>query len=105
MIPLGVCTSEAKNCVVIGGAELWPYFDPKRNVIIVDARTSRRINELSGVVESVDFIILNKDYAGYGWENRFSGRYPHIKLRTIAEVGNPGSGRDFVKIIKPEVLK
>lgn len=90
-----------KDYIVIGPTELWPYFNPKSNVVIIEAR--KRSRSLSDYIETVDFIILNNDYEHYDFENRFRNTYPHVKLKTIAKVGNLKSGWHFVKIIKPSL--
>ncbi len=98
-----VFPSDSKQYLVIGGSELWPYIHEKKNVILVDARTKGRIGGLADIVEGVDFVILNEDFAEYGWEKNFSEAYPNIKLKPIAQVGNPENGWKFIKILKPLV--
>ncbi|MFC1815033.1 hypothetical protein ACFL0M_03615 [Thermodesulfobacteriota bacterium] len=90
-----------KGFVVVGPTELWPYFNPETNIVIIDIR--RRPEAYSKFMDRVDFIILNKDYLSYNWENRFRDSYPDIKLKTIAEIGEKNVSSPFLKIIKPSL--
>ena len=96
-----VFDSAGKNYVIFGSTELWPYFNPRSNVLIVDFRHKWDVNRLSDAIKSVDYIIVDKSYEEEDWENNFLNRYPGIKLKTICKVGNPMSGWYFLKVTRP----
>jgi len=87
--------------VVFGSTELWPYFNPRSNVLIVDFRHKWNLSSLSDVIKSVDYIIIDKSYEEEEWEKNFLSRYPGIELKTIRKVGNPMSGWYFIRVTKP----
>jgi hypothetical protein len=94
--------NEDRKYLVVGPTELWPYINPKTNVTIFDAKIGK-MNELSRYMRKIDYFILDKDYKGYDWENRFREKYPNVALQTVAEIGKEDSGWPFVKVIKPVV--
>jgi len=96
-----VFDSSRKNYVVFGSTELWPYFNPKKNVLIVDFRHKWTINRLSDALKSVDYIIIDKSYDDENWEKKFLSRYPGIELKSVHEVGNPMSGWYFIRVTRP----
>jgi len=96
-----VFNSAGKNYVVFGSTELWPYFNPKTNVLIIDFRHKYALNRLSDSVKSVDYIIIDKPYEEEGWEKTFLSRYPGIELKTVRKVGNPMSGWYFIRVTRP----
>jgi hypothetical protein len=96
----GVFKPGGKNYVLFGPTELWPYFDPRSNVLMVDFRYKWSMSRLSDGIKSVDYIIVEKSYLELDWENNFLSRYPGIKLSTVCNVGNPNSGWYFLKVIK-----
>jgi hypothetical protein len=98
-----VFNSAGKKYVVFGSTELWPYFNPKTNVILIDFRHKYALNRLSEAIKSVDYIIIDKFYEEEKWEKNFLSRYPGIELKTIRQVGNPMSGWYFLKVTKPSV--
>jgi hypothetical protein len=96
-----VFNSPGKKYLVFGAAELWPYFDPQRNVVIVDYRHNYTINRLAEYIKSVDYLIINKSYEEEDWGEKFLKRYPGIKLEPVVKVGIPMSGGYFLKIVRP----
>lgn len=88
-----------KSYVVIGPTEVWPYVNPKVNVVIVDAR-SAKMDSLVDVVQRTDLVILNREYNGYFWESRFREYYPSIRLQSVASVADANTGPDFLKVVK-----
>ncbi len=92
---------EKKNYVIIGPTEVWPYINPKANVVINDNARAKGMEALRGIINEFDFIVLDSDYEGYNWEARFKERYPLIRLEKIAEVGTLENGSYHLKILKP----
>lgn len=98
-----VFNDEGRSYNVIGPTELWPYINQKTNIIIIDRRSTSGIEDVKNHLGEVDFIIINNDYQGYNWEERFRKRYTNIELETIAKVGKTNSGWHFVKIFRPHL--
>lgn len=97
-----VFSSKSKSYVIICPTELWPYINPKMNVVIYDHARKGIKDNAALFLATIDFIILNDDYHD-DWEREFRKRYPVIELKAISEVGNAKSGSSFVKIIKPQL--
>lgn len=98
-----VFNDEEKSYNIIGPTELWPYINQKTNIIIIDKRSTREIEELKNHLGEIDYIIINNDYQGFNWEEEFRKRYINVELETIAKVGKTNSGWYFVKILKPHL--
>jgi len=91
-----------KTFLVVGPTEIWPYINSRTNVTIFDAKIAK-LDDLSRYMKEIDYFILNKDYKGYDWENRFREKYPDVPLKTVAEIGDENSGWPFLKVMKPVV--
>jgi hypothetical protein len=91
---------EDKHYLVVGPTEIWPYINPKINVTIFDAKIGK-LDEISGHLNQIDYLIITKDYKGYDWEERFREKYPTVALVTVAEIGDENSGWPFLKVLKP----
>jgi len=89
-----------KNYLVVGPTEIWPYINSRTNVAIFDAKM-QKLDEIYRYMNKIDYFILNKDYRGYDWENRFREKYPTVALATVAEIGDENSGWPFMKVMKP----
>ena len=87
-------TDEQK--IIIGPTEIWPFFKKESDVVLVDnTRDGNRLESLEPIIGEVDFVILNKDYLGHGWKQKFLRRFPGFTLDPIEEFG---SGEAFFGI-------
>ncbi len=75
--------------IIIGPTEIWPFINGNRDVLIIDtARTGKAFEKLSPVIHSVDYVILNEDYADYRWEEKFHQFFPNVMLEKVCSIGD-----------------
>ena len=90
--------------LVVGPTELWPFIDPEKNVLILDKTRSRNIFKiLKPIINRVDYVVINSDYAGYKWKERFLNSFPDFQLNQIRHVGNTKKFITIYQIVKKTI--
>jgi hypothetical protein len=89
--------------LIIGPAEIWPFIKSDRNVLIIDkARSSQDLTILGPLINTVDYILINKDYSRLKWEERFLRHFPNYNLNRIGYIG---AGNNFIQIYELITVK
>jgi len=84
--------------MIAGPAEIWPFIEEDKNVLIIDkTRTGQGFNMLEPVIDSIDYLVVNRDYSRYRWEERFLQHFQEKRLDRITRIGG---GEEFIKIFE-----
>jgi len=82
--------------VGIGQASLFPQLQSEGAFTLIDDPQRRRLHQLE--LEALDFLLINREYADMGFEQKFAHAYPTHGFIQIAEVGKPDGGA-YLKIM------
>jgi hypothetical protein len=90
---------DGKKYLVLGPTEIWPFINSERNVLIIDeTRSGKSFEIIERIVHSIDYVIINKDYSGYQWEDRFMNYFGNFVLIQCGNVGNQNNRINVYKI-------
>jgi hypothetical protein len=83
--------------IILGPTEIWPFINNDRNVLIIDNTRDPKKNlpKLQPIINSLDYIVINKNYTEYGWEQEFLRHYPGYDFEQVKHVGGQ---KEFIKI-------
>ena len=91
-----VFDNKDRGYLIVGPTEIWPFIKKDRDVLIIDnTRNLKGLPKLQSNINSVNYVIVNKDYSQYKWEEAFVRSYPGYYFETIHYIG---SQNEFVKI-------
>ncbi len=80
---------------IVGPTEIWPYLtNPNQSILILDRRRSdlpTSINE--GDLAKSSAVVLNEDYAGYGWKDLMDKWVKEGLVSPLAKIGDCGHTR------------
>jgi hypothetical protein len=97
-----VFDDQDRDYLVVGPTEVWPFIPKGINITILDTtRSGHDFSSLDPFVDSVDYVLINKDYQFYNWEKRFLKHFPDYFLKKAFFIGNTES---FIQIYKLENL-
>jgi len=84
--------------LITGPAEIWPFIEGDKDVLIIDkTRTGKDFQILEPVIDSIDNVVINRDYSRYDWEGRFRQHFPGANLDMI---NMTGEGEEFLKLLE-----
>ena len=97
-----VFDDQGRDYLVVGPTEVWPFLPKGINITILDTtRSGHDFSPLEPLVESVDYVLINKDYQSYNWEKRFLKHFPDYALKKAFFIGSKES---FMQIYNLENL-
>ena len=95
--------SNHKEYLIVGPTEIWPFIKEDRDVLIIDTtRNQKDLPKIKSIIDSVDYIVINRDYTGYGWEQAFLRYYPGYYFDPVSQVGGQN---EFIKISRLKKMK
>jgi hypothetical protein len=71
---------------IVGPTELWPFFDPHKNIIIIDSRSKNKLYRIEPLLAQIDYILINRDFIGHNFENNFSSYFPDYEFKLIQDL-------------------
>ena len=71
---------KSHSYIIVGPTEIWPFVKKDRNVLIIDIRNGKQFKKIEPVINSIDYIVINKDYAAWRWKKAFLKYFPDYSL-------------------------
>ncbi len=85
-----IINNNDKTYFIVGPTEIWPFIKEDKDVLIIDIRNGKQFAKIENIIESIDFIVINEDYAAWKFEETFLHYFPNYYFHTKFNINGYG---------------